>query len=160
MKKHFSLLLAVLMLCICLAGCVAKETTAPHSYEDLTIRIPADFPDLSDADFAQGFSFVFGLDPIAVNGLREEKATFRAYGLEPDIRQYGEWILAANHVSAELSQKDGIWTFSYPSGDYTYLVTLWETRDAFWTVQAYCPTVDFPRCEQEMWQILSSVTVN
>ena len=153
------LILLLLVCSLCLAACSAKETTALHSYEDLTIRIPADYIDLSDEEFAEGLDFVFGLDPIAINGLREEKATFAAFGLEMDLERYGKFLIAANNVSCQLTQTDGIWNFSYASGDMTYVVTLWETEDAYWTVQGYCPTESYHKVKKDIWNILSSVTV-
>ena len=156
MKKLILLLLAI---SLCLAACGAEEATTPHVYEDLTIQIPSDYIELSDEEFAEGLTFIFGKDPIAVNGLREEKATFQAYGLNLDLQTYGNLLIKSNNVSVQLEEKDGILTFTYASGDYTYMVTLWETEEAFWTVQAYCPTADFNKVKGNMWQILSSVTV-
>ena len=158
MKRILSLILVLALSIGILSGCGVKETTA-HTYEDLTISIPTDFIDLTGDDFAEGLAFVFGLDPIAVNGLREEKATFEAYGLDLDLQGYGSFILKANKVSSKLQQNDGYLSFSYTAGDYTYIVTLWETEDAFWTVQAYCPTADYAKAEKDMWKILKSVTV-
>ena len=153
------LILLLLVCSLCLAACGAEETTAPHAYEDLTIRIPTDYMELSDEEFAQGLSFVFGKDPIAVNGMQEEKATFEAYGLEIDLQRYGDLLMKSNNVRGSLEQKDSIWTFSYESSGFTYVVTLWETEEAFWTVQAYCPTENYNKASKEMWKILSSVTV-
>lgn len=156
MRKFIALLIT---LSLCLAACGAEEATAAHTYEDLTIQIPVDFMELTGEDFAEGLDFVFGLDPIAINGIREEKTTFEAYGLELDLQRYGQLILLSNNITGALEQKDGIWIFSYESGGYTYLVTVWETEEAFWTVQAYCPAAQFAEAEKDMWQILSSVTV-
>ena len=153
------LTLLLLVCALCLAACGAEETTAPHAYEDLTIRIPTDYIDLSDEAFAEGLDFVFGLDPVAINGLREEKATFQAYGLELDLERYGKLLIASNNVSSQLIQTDGIWNFSYVSGDMTYVVTLWETEEAYWTVQGYCPTESYHKVKKDIWNILSSVTV-
>ena len=153
-------LIILLLICsLCLVGCGAEETTAPHAYEDLTIRIPTDYIDLSDEEFAASLDFVFGLDPIAINGLREEKSTFEAYGLEMDLERYGKLLIAANNQSCQLTQTDGIWNFSYEAGDMTYVVTLWETEDAYWTVQGYCPTENYHKVKKDLWNILSSVTV-
>ena len=58
-----------------------------------------------------------------------------------------------------MEEKEGIRTFSYESGEFTYVVTLWETEEAFWTVQAYCPTADYGDVKGDIWEILSSVTV-
>ena len=156
MKK---LVLLLVVFSLCLAACGADTATVSHTYEDLTLEIPETYIDLSDEDFAEGLDFVFGQDPIAVNGLREPKATFEAYGLEMDLERYGSLLLKANNVSNELTRKDGIPTFTYESGEFTYVVTLWETEEAFWTVQAYCPTEDYSASQKAMWQILSSVTV-
>ena len=153
------LILLLLVCSLCLAACSAEEATAPHAYEDLTIQIPTGYIDLSGEAFATELDFVFGLDPIAVNGLREEKATFEAYGLNLDLESYGKFVILANNISATLEQKDGIHTFSYESGGFTYVTTIWETEDAFWTVQAYCPTKNYAKVKKDMWNILSSVTV-
>ena len=156
MKKA---LLLLLILCMCMSGCGADIATAPHSFQDLTIQIPVDYIDLSDEEFAQDLSFVFGKDPIALNGHREEKALFAAYGLELDLQRYGDLLMKSNNVTSQLSEKDSILHFSYASGDFTYVVTLWETEEAFWTVQAYCPTQDYNKVQKDIWNILSSVTV-
>lgn len=156
MKKIVSLFLVLSLL---LAGCAQKAPAASHTFEDLSIEIPENFINLSDEEFAAGLDFVFGLDPIAVNGLREEKAIFEAYGLEMDLRRYAQLIVNSNNILAELEEKDGILTFSYDSGDFTYVVTLWETERAFWTVQAYCPTEEYGKVNKDIWKILSSVTV-
>ena len=156
MKK---LLLLLLVLSLCLCGCGAKEATLSHTYEDLTIQIPVDYIALTGADFASELDFVFGLDPIAVNGLREEKATFEAYGLTLELEDYGKFLMLSNNVTSQLEKKDGIYTFTYESGNMTYVVTLHETDAAFWTVQAYCPTADYSKVKNDIWDILSSVTV-
>lgn len=159
MKQILSLSLA-LALCIgLLCGCMDEETTVSHAYEDLTIYIPTDYIDLSGEEFAQGLSFVFGMNPIAVNGLREPKSTFTAYGLNLDLKQYGKFLMMSNQVNAQLQEKDGVRFFSYKAGEYTYVVSLWETEEAFWTVQAYCPTADYSKVKNDIWDILSSVTV-
>ena len=67
--------------------------------------------------------------------------------------------MKSNNVKSTLSEKDGICYFSYASGAFTYVVTLWETEDAFWTVQAYCPTADYDSVKDDIWEILSSITV-
>ena len=156
MRKFLALLL---ILTLCLTGCSSKTETTAHSYEDLTIQIPVDYIELTGEEFAEGLDFVFGCDPIAVNGLREEKATFEAYGLELDLQSYGNLLCKANNVQGKLQQTEGIWNFSYEAGEFTYVVTLWETDDAFWTVQAYCPTENYSTAKDDMWEILSSVTV-
>ena len=152
-------ILLLLILCLLLVGCSPEPAAPSYAFDDLSIQIPEDYINLSGEEFAAELDFVFGLDPIAVNGLREEKATFAAYGLDLDLESYGKFVILANNVSAELEQKDGIYTFSYESGGFSYVTTVWETGEAFWTVQAYCPTENYARAKKDMWKILSSVTV-
>ena len=149
----------LICLCLSIAACGHEPSLKSHTFQDLTIQIPTDYINLSGEEYAAGLDFVFGLDPIAVNGLREEKAAFEAYGLELDLQRYGDLLMKSNNVKSTLSEKDGIWHFSYASGEFTYVVTLWETEDAFWTVQAYCPTQDYSKVQKDIWNLLSSVTV-
>ena len=159
MKKMISMLLALVLLFAALTGCSNKTPTTTYTVEDLTITLPADFIDLSDEEFASELAFVYGLDPIAVNGLRETKATFAAYGLDMDLERYGQLLISSNNVQAKLEQKDHILYFTYASDEFTYVVTLWETEDAFWMVQAYCPTSEYNSVKTDIWDILGSVTV-
>lgn len=156
MKK---LIILALILCVCLSGCAHEAADPSYAFEDLSIQIPEDYINLTGEDFAQGLQFVFGKDPIALNGLREEKATFAAYGLQLDLEDYGNLLRKANNVQGELKRTDGIWNFSYDAKGFTYVVTLWETEEAFWTVQSYCPTENYSEVKDQMWKILSSVTV-
>ena len=157
MKRYFVLLLA-LVLCITLvSGCSAKETTAPHVHQDLTIRLPLAFLDLSDRDYAAQYDFLYGLDSVIVSGLRDEKSLFD--GSDLDLQTYGKLVLAVNELDCALTETDGICYFAYEAGDYTYVVTLWETGEAFWTVQAYCPTQEYSQVSGQMWEILRSVSV-
>ena len=150
-------LLLLLIVSLCLSGCSAKENTAPHSHEDLTIRIPADYIDLSGEEYAQDLTFIYGLAPVTVSGLRDDKSMFTEFNL--DLNGYGQLILDLNNISSQLTEKDGIPTFTYEANGYTYLVTLWETESAYWTVQAYCPTTDFEAAKDQMWEILTSIKI-
>ena len=163
MKRIICVLLVILS-CLGLCACgKEKVATAPHTYEDITIQLPEDFIDLSDEAFASDLVFIQGKDPIAVNGLREEKALFESYGLELDLLRYAKLVVLSNNLTMQPEEKDGVLTFSYEAVtdgvSYTYVVTLWETKDAYWTVQAYCPTADYQKVKNDIWEILSSVTV-
>ena len=119
--------------------------------------------DLSREDFAAGMDFLQGLDPIAVNGLREEKSLLAQYGLEPDLQTYAQLVISANELTVSLEEQDNIPYFTYEATaegvSYTYVVTLWESQEAFWSVQSYCPTADYPAAKDTMWTILKSVKV-
>ena len=157
MKKFANLLLALVLLCTCLVGCDSRNSTATYTCDDLTITLPADFIDLSEKEFVADLSFVYGLDPIVVSGLRESKSTFHAYDV--DLQRYGELLISVNNVHANLEQKDSILFFTYASGGFSYMVTLWENEDAFWMVQGYCPTENYNKVKSDLWEILSTVTV-
>ena len=159
MKKLVILLLALAFLCTAFAGCSIGKSSATYTHDDLSIVLPADFMDLSAEDFAAELDFVYGLDPIAVNGLRETKSTFTAYALDIDLERYGQLLISSNNVNAKLEQRDDILYFTYASDNFTYVVTLWETEEAFWMVQAYCPTEEYNSIKADIWDILESVTV-
>ena len=129
MKKLLCVFLAI-CLCLSLCACGQEETaTVSHTYEDLTISLPENFIDLSDEAYAAGLTFLQGLDPIAVNGVREEKSVFANYGLELDLERYAKLVPMANNLSVQPTEKEGILTFSYEATtdgvSYTYVVTLW-----------------------------------
>ena len=156
----------LLVICACLGLCACgkeKVPTAAFTYEDLTIHLPENFIDLSEEAFASGLTFLHGLDPIAINGMREEKALFASYGLELDLEQYAKLVVLSNNLTIQPETKDGILMFSYEAlsdgVSYTYVVTLWETQKAFWTVQSYCPTADFPDVQKEIWEIFKDIRV-
>ncbi len=156
MRKSTAALL-VLVLCIGLmSGCGAKEPSTLHTFHDLTILLPLEFLDLSNAAFAKDYDFLFGYDPITVSGLRDEKTLFASYDLNTE--RYGMLVMEINGLDSKLTKTDGIWNTVYTSGDYTYVVTFHETKDAFWTVQSYCPTGNYSQASDLMWEILKSVT--
>ena len=156
MRKLIALLLAFSLL---LVGCGAKTATVSYTFEDLSIQLPSDFIDLSGDEFAEGTTFFYGWDPIAVNGIREDKDTLASYGLTLTLEYFTLLIRTANNISSPVQQKDGVQYFTYESSDYTYVVSVWETEDAFWTVQAYCPTENYPEVSNDIWNILRSVNI-
>ena len=163
MKKCISVMITlILLLGLCACG-QEKVATVAHTYDDLTISLPENFIDLSEEAYASGLSFLQGLDPIAVNGIREEKAIFAEYGLEMDLARYAKLVTMSNNLGVQPVEKDGVLTFSYEATtdgvSYTYVVTVWETDDAFWTVQTYCPTADYSKVQSQLWEILTSVKV-
>ena len=156
MRKLIAMLL---LLCLVLTGCGKDVSTWTFTADDLSIEIPEDFIAINGEGFAEDMDFIFGLDPIAINGMRQEKAIFEAYGLNWDLESFGKFVMNANNVSASLEQKDNICFFTYTSNGFSYVVTLWETAEAFWIVQGYCPTEDYNTVKNDIWEILSSVTV-
>ena len=151
-------LILLVILSLCLTGCGGKADAVFRNFTDLSIEIPEDYLDLSKESFAVDLDFIFGKDPITVSGYAEEKEAFLEYGLELDLQDYGELLMASNKVESQLTEKNGIYCFTYTAGEFTYLVTLWETESSFWTVQAYCMTKEYSKVEDEIWKILSSVT--
>ena len=70
MKKLIPLLL---VLSLCLAGCGHESAAPSYAFQDLSIQIPEDYIDLSQEEVATGLDFLFGKDPIAVNGLEKKR---------------------------------------------------------------------------------------
>ena len=159
MRKLFVLLLALVLCITPLSGCSAKDATVSHTHTDLTICLPSTFLDLSEETFARDYDFLYGLDPITVSGLRDEKARFVAYAPDLDLENYGMLVLQANGVSSSLYHTDNMLHATYEADGYIYVVTFWETKDAFWTVQAFCPKEDYQQVSAQIQQILCSVSV-
>ena len=159
MKRLLALLL-VLTICIAtVSGCSAKEKFASHTYGDLTISLPVNAVDLS-AQYSD-FDFLFGCGLVTVGGIREDRALLQAHGIDT-VQQFTELLIHAHQLECQPLKTDGITYFNYEAGQpqqFTYVVTVWETADAFWSVQAYCRAEDYATVRDIMWQYLRSTTV-
>lgn len=142
-----------------ISGCGAKETAATHSFQELSITLPVEALDLgTDADC----DFRFACGVVTVSGIREDRESLRQAGIDPDLYQYTDLLIRAHGLDCQRLQTDGITYFNYEAGApqaFTYVVTVWETENSFWTVQAYCRSEDYAAVKDAMWQYLRSVTV-
>jgi len=162
MKRLAVVILAMLMVLACLGGC--KLTSEKVFEKDgLQITLPAYFQDLSNQDYAEGISFLYGFGSLAVMGIKEQKAGPDEYIKQLTLENYGQLIISANNLTCELTQKDGLYTFVYEAESqgtkYTYLSAVFESETDFWTVQCYCTTDSYAKNYDTMWKYLKSVIV-
>jgi hypothetical protein len=149
------LLACVLIGLLLLTGC-----TSTHSRDGLTLSLPKDFEDLSGAAYAQGLTLLYGNESMALLGIREEKAPLADRNLT--LEDYALLVLELNGIDAPVEQADGYYCFTYQAQaeqvQCTYLSVVLEDSENFWTLQAYCPSADFAKNRDTMWQILTSAT--
>jgi len=162
MKRLLALLLALTVCVGTVSGCGGQETLTTHAHEDLTITLPAEAMDLSaDPRFAD-YDFLFACGLVTISGIREERALLRQQGVDPTLQEYTDLLIRAHGLDCQMLLSDGITYFNYEAGDpqlFTYVVTVWETEEAYWTVQAYCRSEDYAAVRDAMWQYLRSITV-
>ena len=152
MKRLIALLMALMCLCS-LSACSAKEAT--FTIQDLSLSVPASFIPLhGDPAFAD-YDFLFSDGKVTVAGIREDKALLPELTLET----FGQLVIHAHELDCQLLESDGITFFNYEAGDpaFTYTVSVWETENAFWSVQTYCKSEDYAAVREDMWQLLRSV---
>lgn len=154
MKKH--LIFPILFLLICLTGCSGKPAATEHRFEELRLSLPAAYVNLTGEKAFTEYDFLFSDGTVTLAGIREEKALLPGFHLQ----SYGQLVIRAHRLDCQLLQSDGITYFNYEAGvpAFTYVVGLWETEDAFWSVQAYCKSEDYAASREAMWQLLQSVT--
>jgi hypothetical protein len=78
------------------------------------------------------------------------------------LERYGQYILQASGLSCPLEAENGSYRFTYEApvdgATYTYIGILWEGDVHYWMVQIYCPTEVFAGKQQEILNILDSLT--
>ena len=162
MKKCLALMLVAVLIAGCFPGCAAVNTASPVSYtfQELTIRLPMAFVPLNDA-FAE-YDFIFGDGKVTLAGIREDRSQLQALGLASSLEEYSAQLIRAHGLDCQMLQENGITYFNYEAGEeppFIYIVSVWETPEAFWVVQAYCLSEDYAAVKDAMWQYLSSVTL-
>lgn len=152
MKRLIVLLMALMCLCS-LSACGAKEATL--TFADLSVSVPASFVALHEEPAFADYDFIFSDGRMTLAGIREEKTLLPELTLET----FGQLVIHTHDLDCQLLQSDGITYFNYEAGSpaFTYTVGIWETKDAFWTVQTYCKSDDYAAVREEMWQLLRSV---
>ena len=170
MKKLFSVSLVLALVLAMLAGCgladQVKQLTKDKDITsgDLTLTVPGLYVDLAETVDNDALSFVYGMGDTAVLGVRETRADVQNVMPDTDTaREYAELFIEANGVEAEVSEKDGIVTFTYSASagnqSFTYLCGAYANDNSFWVVQAYCYTENFEDNKSDFWDILKSVKV-
>ena len=170
MKKLLSLSLILVLVISMFAGCTLankleevvndKELT----FGDLKVTVPGLYVDLTETVGNDALAFVYGIGDTAVLGLKETRSEVTSAIPEIDTaKEYAELFLEANGTDGEVTEKDGIVTFTYNASasgqEFTYLCGAYANDENFWVVQAYCYSKNFKENEADFWNILKSVKV-
>lgn len=155
-KRSIALLLIAVIVCSAFAGCgkspanaedptqegsggkhivFAEPTYETFSVEEMELKLPDRFQRQDTDSLIQ-----FVDDNYAVLLMRE------AFDLYPvlkhmTIEEYGEAILEASDIDADIEMIDGLYCFEYEAlaldrtTKYNYFVVLYKSKQAFWVVQ-------------------------
>ncbi len=157
--KHPAKLLLCLALCLALlTGCQKGETFV---CEDLTLQLPEGYLDLQEDTGDTDADFLLGRDQVVIKGIAEDKAPLQEAS-DMTLQDYGELLLEANGLTCSLEQDGELYRFTYEASvdgvSYAYAGIVWEGDVHYWTVQIYCPAEVFTGKQQEIQQILDSVS--
>ena len=165
MRKSLAVLPAFLLIFSLLTGCGSTEESSTFTYGDLSITLPADFSDLSQKSYGSGYTFLFGSSEMTILGIKEEKSELFKDIPDMTLAQYGRLLIQLNGYDCDLTQRDGRYTFSYTAdlpgqeGEYAYTAVLYETGDAFWVLQCYCPGETVSQNRERIWDLLCAVKI-
>lgn len=161
MKRLLSLVIVLLLCFACLNGCSNNKT---YEKNGLSLKLPAYFEDKSSEAYASGYDFLYTYGGIGFLGMQENRSDFPAGYENMDLEAYGKFVIFGNNLPCQLQEKDGFYTFTYkkaaPEGDLTYVAIVLESRDAFWTVQAYCVSNFYEENASFMWEVLSKAKLH
>lgn len=161
MKRTISLILLFSLFAGLLCGCSDGYQTVGKN--GLTLRLPGYFEDKSAESYAAGYDFLYSYGGIGFLGIRENRSDFpEGYG-SMDLKAYGSFVIYGNELPCELTIRDGFYTFTYkkaaPEGDLTYVAIVLESKEAFFTVQAYCLSEFYSENASLIWKCLTSAKV-
>ncbi len=160
--KRFAGILCLILVLSLLAGCT--DLTKTVTCQELSLEVPMTFLDLSGQEYAQDVNLLYGFGNVVVAAVRDDRAELESYIEDLDLEGYGELVVELNELDSGLIQKDGLWTFSYEADSdgemFTYVATVYESDVSFWTVQGYCPTAEYEKYQDTIWDIVSSAKIN
>lgn len=157
--KHPAKLLLCLVLCLALlSGCKKGDTFV---CEDLTLQLPEGYLDLQENAGNLDADFLLGRDKVVIKGIAEDKTPLQEAS-SMTLQDYGALLLETNDLDCTLEQAGNHYRFTYKAmvdgASYTYTGIVWEGYVHYWAVQVYCPTEVFAGKQQEIQQILDSVS--
>ena len=155
MRKGLCFALVWVVLVCALTGCSSGPAQVRYECFELSISLPQTFVDLSGEDFSQ-YDVLFSDGTVTLAGIREDKSLLPK---DLSLEDFGQLVIHAHELDCQLQQNDGLTYFNYEAGApaFTYTVGVWETEDAFWSVQTYCKSEDYAAVRKDMWQLLQSV---
>ena len=154
MRKGLCFALVWVLLVCALTGCSTGPTETVYTCQELSVSLPNTFVELGST-FPQ-YDLILSDGTVTLAAIREDKARLP----ELTLQDFGLLVIHAHELDCQLLQYDGITCFNYEAGEpaFTYTVGIWETQDAFWSVQVYCKSEDYVTVREDMWQLLQTVT--
>ena len=163
MTKFVRVLCAALVLCGLLCGCETPQKLQSVTCDELTLSLPASYVDLSDKDYAKGFSLVYGFENEAVLAISESLSPLNEYYPDINAEKYAMLFVETNGLSSQVGKLGELVTFTYTADvnetELTYLCGVYMSDKNFWCVQFYCPTPDFAENEQRFMGYLQKIQV-
>ena len=178
--KYISIIAVLLAMCLVFAGCKDNEqtdkpaeqtpTAAPadpvetesqevtFSNNGAVITLPGTFTDYTGKPIAEGYAFLYGEVMMGLRGIEDQKADMDES--VTSLESYAAY--QASVFGGEAVQQDNLWTLSYEdlseNEPQMFVCVFYETENAFWTVQSYCPSNVFENCQADMWNYVKAVT--
>ncbi|MBR4109466.1 MAG: hypothetical protein IKK41_04030 [Oscillospiraceae bacterium] len=163
MPRSLRVLCAVLALCLLLGGCDALQKKQTVTCGELVLTLPASYVDLSDQDYAAGFSFVYGFENEAVLAISESRAALEAYYPDINAEKYAMLFVETNGLDSQVGKLGELVTFTYTANaeetELSYLCGVFMSGENFWCVQFYCPTEAFGNNQAEFMDYLQKIQV-
>ena len=163
MPKSVRVLCAVLALCLLFCGCDALQKKQTVACGELVLTLPARYVDLSDQDYAAGFSLVYGIENEAVLAISESRAALEAYYPDINAEKYAMLFVETNSLDSEVGKLGELVTFTYTANadetQLSYLCGVYMSGENFWCVQFYCPTEEFGDHQAEFMGCLQKIQV-
>lgn len=178
--KYVSIIAVLLAMCLIFVGCKDNEQTdkpaeqtpidAPaepvetepqeitFSNNSAIITLPATFTDYTEKPIAEGYAFLYGDAMVGLRGTEDQKTD-----LDESVTSLESYAAyQASVFGGEAVQQDNLWTLSYEdlseNEPQMLVCVFYETENAFWTVQSYCPSNVFEIHQADMWNYVKSVT--
>lgn len=147
MTKFVKVLCAVLALCLLFCGCNTLQKEQTVSCGELVLTLPASYMNLSDQDYAAGFSLVYGYENEAVLAIHESRTSLEDYYPDINAEKYAYLFVETNGLDSQVGKLGELVTFTYTATvsetELTYLCGVFMSDENFWCVQFYCPTEGF-----------------
>ena len=125
-------------------------TTLQDKYSYL-LQLPESFADCTESN-PSGYTFLFSDGRFGIGGYHIQQ--------DPAIPLDDCAMLEADSYRAELTQKDGFWTFTYEDTDsnepQTIVSVCRQTEEGYyWIIQGYCPSESYAEYESEIWSYIT-----
>lgn len=159
--KRIALLLAAVLLTLSFASCgLAGEKT--FEADGMSITVKGMFTEQNELNEDQNLVLI---SPDAgVLAVKETFTDIAAANLDPEMsaKEYAAVVMKGNGQTGEPTEADGLTYFTYTNTsddtEFTYMAFAYRASDAFWLVQAYCPTEDFEKQQPDFITWAKSVT--